>query len=186
MVRLTGGDWNGRSIKVPPGLRTRPTASKVRGALFDIFQGALPGCRFVDLCCGGGTVGIEALSRGAGHAVFVESNQRTVATLRENLTRLRVASDRVTVWDVSALSWASGDSPGGDIVFCDPPYRSPVTARLLPALAAHGKVNPGGWLVVEVAKSAALDAIEMPGLDFDETRRHGDTALWLWRRPEET
>jgi 16S rRNA (guanine966-N2)-methyltransferase len=184
MIRLTGGEWNGRLIKVPPGDRTRPTASKVREALFDILQARIPGARFVDLCCGAGTVGLEALSRGAAHAVFVESSQRTVALLRDNLARLVVPSDRCTVWDISAVSWANGDGPGGDIVFCDPPYRSPVLARLLPLVAERGKVLPGGWLIVEVAKQADLSGFDLPGFTPARTRHYGDTSLWLWNRSE--
>lgn len=184
MIRLTGGEWNGRAVKVPPGEKTRPTASKVREALFDIFQPRIAGARFIDLCCGGGTVGLEALSRGAAHVVFVESNQRTVATLRENLARLAAPAERFTVWDISAISWAHGDSPGGDLVFCDPPYRSPVLARLLPALAERGKVRPGGWLVAEAAKQTDLRDLPLPGLVLDEVRRYGDSALWIWNRME--
>jgi 16S rRNA (guanine966-N2)-methyltransferase len=182
MIRITGGEWRGRQIRVPAGIRTRPTSSKVRGALFDMLQGEIPGARFVDLHCGAGTMGIEALSRGAAQAVFVESDRRALALLRRNLEDLGVDPERSEVILHSALRWAESADAGGDVIFCDPPYRSCELGELLPQLAAHGKVSVGGWLAAEVAKSTDLADLKLPGLRQDRVRRHGDTALWLWRR----
>jgi 16S rRNA (guanine966-N2)-methyltransferase len=182
MIRLTGGDWRGRSIAVPRGDTIRPTGSKVRGALFDMLAPSVPDGRFVDLCCGAGTMGLEALSRGAAHAVFVDSGRRALAALRDNLLRLQIERDRVTLCVTDALRWARGPEPGGDIVFCDPPYRSTVLRRLLPALAEAGKVLPGGWLVAETSKTADLEELGLMGLSLERMRQHGDTRLWLWHR----
>lgn len=181
MIRLTGGDWRGRSIAAPRGDTTRPTGSKVRGAVFDMLASAVPGCRFVDLCCGAGTMGLEALSRGAAHAVFVDSGRRALAALRDNLLRLQIDRDRVTLCATDALRWARGPEEGGDIVFCDPPYRSPLLRGLLPALAEAGKVRPGGWLVAETSKTTDLGELGLTGLRLERMRQHGDTRLWLWR-----
>jgi 16S rRNA (guanine966-N2)-methyltransferase len=182
MIRITGGDWRGRSIAAPRGDATRPTGSKVRGAVFDMLATSVPGCRFVDLCCGAGTMGLEALSRGAEHAVFIDSGRRALAALRDNLLRLQIARDRVTLCATDALRWAQGPEAGGDIVFCDPPYRSAVLHGLLPALAEAGKVLPGGWLVAETPKTSDLESLDLAGLTLDRMRQHGDTRLWLWRR----
>jgi 16S rRNA (guanine966-N2)-methyltransferase len=182
VIRLTGGDWRGRSIAAPRGDVTRPTGSKVRGALFDMLAPAVPGCRFVDLCCGAGTMGLEALSRGAMHAVFVDSGHRALAALRDNLLRLQIERDRVTLCATDALRWARGPEAGGDIVFCDPPYRSDVLQALLPALAEAGKVQSGGWLVAETSKTTDLEELSLAGLSPERMRQHGDTRLWLWHR----
>lgn len=181
MIRITGGELNGRTIRAPEGDKTRPTGSKVRSAIFDMLQADVPDAAFVDLCCGAGTVGIEALSRGAAHVTFVEQHRRTVGLLRANLESLGIAPERFTVAATAAQAWAESDEEAGDIVFCDPPYRSEVLTRLLPTLAARGKISPGGWLVVETAKDADLRAIDLDGLTLERERRHGDTTLWLWR-----
>ncbi len=184
MVRLTGGRWRGRAIHVLPGLTTRPTGSKVRGAVFDMLQREVVGARFVDLCSGAGTMGIEALSRGAGHAVFVEKNRRAIALLRRNLERLDLPESAATLCPFSAGRWAESPGPGGDILFCDPPYRSRLLGQLLPRLAERGRVNPGGHLVAEASRAVDLSSLQLPGLSLVRVRRHGDTVLWLWRREQ--
>lgn len=183
MIRLTGGSLRGRLIKAPPGGATRPTGAKVREALFNILQGEVDAARFADICCGAGTVGLEALSRGAAHVTFVESSRRALALLEANLALLHIAPERVTVCPGPAERWATARAGEHDVVYCDPPYDTALLPSLLPALAQRGRVRR--WLVAETRKTTGLSALTLPGLAPQPVRRYGDTALWLWRRADD-
>lgn len=122
---MVGGDARGRPIKAPLGRSTRPTSDRVREAVFGILGSLLPGgvegATVADLFAGSGALGIEALSRGAAHAVFVDSDARAVATIRDNLASLGVAGSRATVLRADVLRWLDG-AGAVDVVLCDPPY----------------------------------------------------------------
>jgi 16S rRNA (guanine966-N2)-methyltransferase len=182
MIRLTGGEWRGRLIKVPPGLRTRPTGAKVREALFNMLQAEIDGARFADVCCGGGTVGLEALSRGAEQMVFVESHRPSIELLRRNLATLQASADTHLICAQRAESWALQTTEPFDILFCDPPYRSRLLEGFLPTVSERRLITPGGLLVAEVDAGRDLAELALPGFSEPRHRRHGDTALWLWRR----
>jgi len=109
MLRIVAGEWRGRRIQAPRGRATRPTAEKVRGAIFNVLAARieLEGATVWDLFAGSGAMGIEALSRGARHATFVESDPRAAAGIAGNLTRLGAPRERWTVADLPFQSWAS-------------------------------------------------------------------------------
>src|SRR6185312_2262664 len=125
-MRIVAGAWRGRALIAPPGLETRPTADRVRQALFDILMHA-PWCgravieeaRVLDVFAGTGAMGLEALSRGAASAVFVERSRAALAALRANIEACRV-DDRCTILSVDALTIPARER--ADIVFLDPPY----------------------------------------------------------------
>jgi 16S rRNA (guanine966-N2)-methyltransferase len=130
-VRVVAGSFKGRRLAAPRGTRTRPTADRVREALFSML-GDVGGARVLDLYAGSGALGIEALSRGAGSAVFVERDAKAVAAIERNLAAVGV-EETVVRQDVERfLARADG---AFDLVFCDPPYDS--AARLAGPLAEH-------------------------------------------------
>lgn len=178
-MRVIGGAHRRRRLAAPRGLRTRPTADRVRAALFDILGPAVRGMRVLDLFAGTGAVGIEALSRDAARAVFVERDREALRTLRANLAALRVPHERARVVAGDALAvlpvLARSEAPF-DLVFLDPPYTGDLAARTLGALAGSPLLHAGTQVVVQhFAKTAPpLPAGLARGR---EPRRFGETAL---------
>src|SRR5256884_1154461 len=132
MVRIIAGEFKGRRLKAPAGDAVRPTGDRVREAWFSILQRPLRGARVLDLFAGSGALGLEALSRGAVSADFVEIHRLAVSSLKVNITLLKV-DDRTVVQRVDALKFAEQLHPGQyDVAFADPPYARRHAARLLP------------------------------------------------------
>jgi 16S rRNA (guanine966-N2)-methyltransferase len=174
-VRIVAGRFRGRRIAAPPGEGTRPTSDRVREALFSIL-GPLDGERVLDLYAGSGALGIEALSRGADHAVFVERDGRAAAALRANLTSLGIDADEAEVRraeTLAALREASTRGETYDLAFIDPPDRlapglgPSLTETLVPVLAPDARV------VCESDRRAPIE-LDIPLID---ERRYGDTLL---------
>jgi len=181
---VTGGRLGGRRIRVPPA-GVRPTADRVREALFARL-GALEGCRVLDLYAGSGALGIEALSRGAACAVFVERSAGVLAVLRANLGSLALdAVARVERGDARAALRRLGRAGCRfDLVLLDPPYaESQELERALRALVTSGILAPGAMVVAETSRRPALPPIE--GLEALDERRYGDTVIHrLTSRPQ--
>ena len=185
-MRITGGEFGGRNLKVPKSDAIRPTQDRVREALFNIIQFEVPGSDFLDLFAGSGAVGLEALSRGAKSATFVEANRRHLAVLKENLDSCRVQSSAVAVAVVGADAYrwiAAYSGPGFSIGFADPPYalgEEKGYAAVLATLADRGAIREGGLFVAEM--TAVQKAEETPGWELIRDRTYGKTRLCLWRR----
>lgn len=183
-MRVIAGSRGGRPLKAPRGDATRPTTDRVREALFSIL-GPLDGARVLDLYAGTGALGIEALSRGASHAVFVERLRPALQALGDNLRALELdpLSTVLSVPVERALERLVAHGPF-DLVVVDPPYEHAAAALALVAtFAAHeGLFAPSVRVIVEHASRASLPEVaELTQLD---TRRYGDTALtFLARRP---
>jgi 16S rRNA (guanine(966)-N(2))-methyltransferase RsmD len=178
-MRVTGGVLGGRQLRAPTGQGTRPTADRVREALFATL-GALDGAVVLDLFAGSGALGIEALSRGAARAVFVERAPRAVTALRANLDALGLGSDRAQARRTEARAFLRSARTRGetyDLVFLDPPYRhaAELGAALSSALAPV--LPPGARVVAESDRRAPLDL----ALDLDDERRYGDTVVRFYR-----
>lgn len=135
---MIAGRFKGRALVVPPGRDTRPTADRVRGAIFNSLGslGVLEGATVADLFAGSGALGIEALSRGARHCTFVETARPALQALRTNLDRLGLEAADATVLARPVASVLGGLGPV-DVAFCDPPYAFAGWSELLAALAAH-------------------------------------------------
>jgi len=175
-VRVVAGRLGGRRLHAPAGDATRPTSDRVREALFSAL-GPVGGARVLDLFAGSGALAIEALSRGAAHAVLVERDRRAAAVIRRNLDELGLGRDEaeVRVRDaLRALQDASTAAETYDLVFIDPPYRlaaglGPALAQALPAVLA-----PAGRVVTESDRRSPL---EVAGLEARFDRRYGDTLV---------
>ena len=175
-MRIVAGAAKGRRLTAPPGADVRPTADRVKEALFSSLQGVVPGARVLDLYAGSGSLGLEALSRGASSVTFVERHGRTLEALRRNVAAVGLPGATVVPGDVHAV--LAGGPPGApfDLVLVDPPYREPAASleRVLAALVAH--LAPGAVVVVE--RAARDGAPRWPDDLLPEgARRYGDTAL---------
>jgi 16S rRNA (guanine966-N2)-methyltransferase len=172
-VRVVSGAHGGRLLAAPRGGRTRPTPDRVREALFSIL-GPVEDLRVLDLYAGSGALGIEALSRGAREATFVDSDAAAVRAVRENLERVGSPAGRVFRADVpSFLRGAARHGDSWDLVLCDPPYRlahrlGPALGPLLtPVLGAEARI---------VCESSSKHPLRLD-LPVIGERRYGDTAL---------
>lgn len=180
-MRITGGKFGGRNLKVPKSDAIRPTQDRVREALFSILAPEIAGSDFLDLFAGCGAVGLEALSRGARSATFVEQNRRHLAVLNENLGAVGQEAAVIAADCYRYLATYAG--PGFSIAFADPPYalgEEKGYAQVLATLAARGVVRPGGLFVAEM--TAVQRAEETPGWDLLRDRTYGKTRLCIWRR----
>lgn len=180
-MRIIAGRLKGRRLVAPRGDVTRPTADQVRLALMDALMPYLPGARVLDLFAGAGGVGLEALSRGATHATFVERDARAVDALRRNVSALGVAeSTRVMRADVArALAALARAGERFDIVFADPPYEGGALGSALTALAEGGLAAPGAIVVAQHPTKHPPPAVG--GLTAFRTRRFGETTLTSFR-----
>ena len=173
-MRVVAGRFGGRTLVAPRGSSTRPTSDRVREALFSILGPDLvEGARVLDLFAGSGALGIEALSRGAAEATFVESSGASIAVVRRNLEALGVEAEARRQDALAYLRSASRDARLYDLVFLDPPYRH--ASALGPELStALGPVlAPGARVVAESDRRAPLE-LDLPLLD---ERRYGDTLI---------
>ena len=191
-MRVSGGRWRGRNLAVPKTDEVRPTQDRVREALFSMLQNEIPGCSFLDLFAGSGAVGIEALSRGAARATFVEAEPRHLAVLAKNLALVvpdgaeRAASAETVRADVYSWVATAGRGRRFDVVYCDPPYALGAErgcAEMLAALASGDTVRPGGLFVAEMKCSQAPD--EVAGWTLCRDRRYGQTRVAVYLRDAE-
>ena len=172
-MRVIAGRYGGRRIGAPPGTATRPTSDRVREALFSVLGARVQDARVLDLFAGSGALGLEALSRGAAEATFVDSAAGAIRAVRANLEALGVSADVRRTEALRFLGGASRAARQYDLVFLDPPYK--LAGRLgselttaLPALLA-----PGAAVVAESDRRAPLDL----GLPLHDERRYGDTLI---------
>jgi 16S rRNA (guanine966-N2)-methyltransferase len=175
-VRIVAGEWGGRRIAAPAGRETRPTSDRVREAWMSAVAAELPGGRVVDLFAGSGALGLEALSRGAAHAVFVERSTAPLRVLQGNLEALGAGS-RATVVRGDALRFLEERAADTwDLAFADPPYGQGLAAAVVERFAARPFA---ALLCVEHARADVL-----PELAGARRRRYGDTLLSFFPAPE--
>lgn len=170
-MRIIAGEWKGRRLRTPTGLAVRPTPDRVREAWMSIVQLAIPGARVLDLCAGTGALGLEALSRGAEHADFVEHDAASVRLLEENAELLH-ASSRCTTHLAEAAGFVSRlPAHAYPLAFADPPYRRGIAAEL----ASLWLRTPFATIFGVEHEARAL----LP--DGDDCRHYGDTAVTFYR-----
>ena len=188
MTRIIGGSAGGRRLQTPPGSATRPTADRVREALFSALEaefGSVHGLRLLDLYAGSGAVALEAASRGAVGVTAVESDRRAARLVASNATSLGFDLE-VRAQPVASVLAASPAS-AYEMAFLDPPYStaSEEVARVLGLLVTHDWILPGGAVVVE--RSARSVEPEWPeGLELRRRKKYGETVLWYLRRDSDT
>ncbi|QIS14652.1 16S rRNA (guanine(966)-N(2))-methyltransferase RsmD [Nocardia arthritidis] len=180
MTRIVAGAVGGRRLRVPPA-GTRPTSDRVREALFSAIDARLDlhGVRVLDLYAGSGALGLEALSRGAAHALLIESDRKAAAVVRGNIADLGLPGAELRVGAVGSVL-AAGGAGEFDLVFSDPPYDLDDAAVLadLRLLAAHGWLAPEALVIVE--RSSRSPEIDWPaGYSAAKPRKYGETRIEL-------
>jgi len=176
-VRIISGVWRGRPIVAPKGDATRPTADRMREALFSMLAsrlGSFEGLAVADLFAGSGALGLEALSRGAASCLFVEQDRAALDALKANIAKLGAVGD-VRAGSVLALGPARAPL---DVILMDPPYGSGAGVVALDKLARLGWVSPATWISLETAKA---EEVALAGFAVDATRVHGKARLTLLR-----
>ena len=179
-MRIIAGKWRGRTINAPKGDATRPTADRTREALFSMLTsrlGSFDDLRVADLFAGSGALGLEALSRGAAHCLFVEQDKPALDALKGNIAAL----DAGTMADVRAQSVLNLPHVAQpyDLIMMDPPYESGAGAVALDKLNRIGWIAPHAWVSIETSKKEVIDCA---GFEADAVRDHGKARLYLLRK----
>jgi 16S rRNA (guanine966-N2)-methyltransferase len=189
MTRVIAGTAGGRRLAVPPGRATRPTSDKAREAMFstlEALRGTVHGARMLDLFGGSGAVGLEALSRGAAHALLVEADASAARTIRENVRTLALPGAEVRADRAERVIAGPAPAVPYDLVFLDPPYA--VTDDEVREMLIT--LRTGGWLaadvLVTVERSTRGGEFGWPeGFEALRSRRYGEGTLWYGRAADE-
>jgi 16S rRNA (guanine966-N2)-methyltransferase len=181
-LRVLGGKYRSLLLQSPRGAQTRPTTSMLRKAVFDMVQSSIEGSRFLDLFAGSGAIGIEALSRGAASATFVESHKDALRCIKANLAALKLeaAVYSYDVFDVLKKLEKKGET--FDIIYADPPYHiTTIYAELLLYLDSASLLSKGGTLFLESLSPSPLKKMELKHLIPIDQRRFGTSLLHQYR-----
>ncbi|GJL62394.1 MAG: rRNA methyltransferase [Nitrospirales bacterium] len=182
-MRVIAGTQKGRRLKAPVGNRIRPTSARVREALFSILSPRVSEAKVLDLCCGTGTIGLEALSRGASRVVFVDNHLDSLQLLRDNLKRCGNPNNTVSVssdaWNIVRQPQILKEAPY-DIIYVDPPYQHQEIGSLLSRLATQHLLSDNGIIVVEHFWKTALPRA-VNSLEQVRQTRYGDTILTFFQ-----
>lgn len=173
--------YGNRQLKTLPGKETRPTSARVREAVFNIWRGEIASCRWLDLCAGTGSMGAEALCRGASLAVGIEQSRRACATIQQNWQQVANAEQEFWVLrgDITQqLKTLSGKQ--FDRIYFDPPYASGLYQPVLEAIAHHQLLDPSGEIAVEHA-SQGWTPLEIPSWEICREKVYGNTSLTFYR-----
>ena len=179
-MRVITGKARGVALKTPDGLQTRPTTDRVKEALFSIIHFDIPGARVLDLFGGTGQLGIEALSRGAKSAVFVDEREDACKLIRENLRRTRLEQDAQVV-RCDYLSYLSRCKEKFDIILLDPPYAEVFLENSIKRITEIDILQSGGIIVAERPLGKELPW-EFPGYTRSKDYKYGKTLLTLYRK----
>jgi len=182
-IRVIAGTAKGRKLKLVPGESTRPVMDRVKESLFNILCTSVRDSSFLDLFAGTGSVGIEALSRGAGHALFIDSDRMAVKTIRENLELTRLAKNaQVLQADSFAYLQRVRPEPFEYIYIAPPQYKGLWKKALLALDANPAHIQPDGIVVVQIDPSEREELALNLLVPYDE-RKYGRTLLWFFERP---
>ena len=184
-MRIIAGKFRGRKLKSPPSLQTRPTSDRLRETLFNILAPRIEGARFLDLCAGTGAVGIEALSRGAAHATFVDESRKMCALIEDNLETLKFNDNEIETVTAEATKFlgrhVKNRAQPFDLIYFDPPYAADYEA-ILNYVGRHTAafLVADGLMVVEHQKKRDL-AEEFGALERCRLLKQGDSVLSFYR-----
>ncbi|HEY8228177.1 MAG TPA: 16S rRNA (guanine(966)-N(2))-methyltransferase RsmD [Pyrinomonadaceae bacterium] len=178
-MRVIAGTYKGRKLKSPPSMEVRPTSDRLRETLFNVIAPRIEGVRFLDLCAGSGAVGIEALSRGAEWATFVDRSRKMCGLVESNLDLCRIPEDQTEVLNATAEDFlkhhADRRSEGFDLIFFDPPYEHDYLT-VLRLVAENKLLNNDGLLIAEHHHKKELPAT-VGELTRARVLKQGDSAL---------
>ena len=182
-MRVISGTARGTRLKTPEGMLTRPTTDRVKEAIFSIVQFEVEGSRFLDLFGGSGQMGIEALSRGAASAVFVDGRREACKLIQDNL-KLTHLSQKAKVVQSDYVSYLDRCRESFDLIFLDPPYAEVFLENALKRISEIDILSSRGIIICERPAEKLLD-FEIPGLQRGKDYRYGKTWVTLFRKAEE-
>ncbi|VBB05672.1 n-6 adenine-specific dna methylases signature [Lucifera butyrica] len=177
-MRIITGTAKGVILKGPAGNATRPTADRVKESLFSILGSRIIDASVLDLFAGTGNLGLEALSRGAEKAVFIDQSLQSVALIKENARRTKLA-DRTEIYknDVfKAIDKLSQTGRSFDLIFCDPPYNQGLITAVLEKVAFYTILNPEAMLIIEHSRHEMINS-ELPSFQILRTEKYGETLV---------
>lgn len=177
-MRIIAGEWRGRKLVAPKGDATRPTADRTRETLFSMLVsrlGSFEGLAVLDLFAGSGALGLEALSRGAAQAMFVENDRPALDAIRTNIASLGARGTSISGNSVMSLGPARASF---DLILADPPYRTNAGEVALDKLLRLGWISDGAWIALETAFD---EEPQIKGLEVDTSRKVGKARLTLMR-----
>ncbi len=183
-MRIIGGEYRGRILKMPKGVKIRPTQDRVREAMFNIIRAGVPEAKVLDLYAGSGAFGIEALSRGAYSAIFVDNNINCIRVIKSNLLVLGGSAGLSQVIKLDALTSISRfkkENKKFDIIFLDPPYHRDLARNCLIKIDACDILSQHGFTLCEHFKKDVMPE-RIGGLFSFKERKYGDTMLSFYRR----
>ena len=174
-MRITGGFLKNRSIKTPKGVQTRPTSEKLRQSVFNICQNQIEESHFLDLFAGSGAMGIEALSRGASSATFIENDRLALKTIRDNLSSLGLSSSATTLSGNVLLMLERLKGKSFELIYVDPPYHKGLHEKTLLVLDHLELLSNNGTLFVE---ECSLEDNSFKNIELKKKRKMGNTFLF--------
>ncbi len=173
-MRVIAGKARRTQLKTLEGLDTRPTTDRIKETLFNMINAQVYDCRFLDLFSGSGGIGIEALSRGASKAVFVENNRKAADCIRDNLDKTRL-KDLAAVYEMDVLGYIKKANVSGenfDIIFMDPPYNKEIEKDVLYSLAESSIINKDTLIIVEASMETNFDYLDDIGFSVEKRKEY--------------
>ena len=174
-MRVIAGSAKRILLSAPPGFGTRPTTDRIKETLFNMISTKLADCRFLDLFAGSGAIGIEALSRGAGQAVFVEREQEAFQCIKDNLSRTKLDS-RAAVLKMdaaAAVRQLAAEHKAFDIIFMDPPYRTKEAEKILELLSSKAVCGKDTIIIIEEARETDFSFVADLGFEVQKEKVYG-------------
>ncbi len=171
-MRVIAGVARSMPLKTPEGPDTRPTTDRIKETLFNILQNEIPGAVFVDMFSGSGGIGIEALSRGAKKAYFIENAPKAIACIQENLSFTKFTDKAVVLKQEAALGISSIFEKEVDIIFMDPPYDSGQEERILQILSGMKYVTENTLIIVEASLKTDLESADSYGFEVIREKKY--------------
>lgn len=183
-MRVIAGACKSLPLKTVPGMDTRPTTDRIKETLFNMIQPHIPGCTFLDMFAGSGAIGIEALSRGAREAYFVEQNRKAAACIRENLSFTKLTERaRVLTTDVRAAIGTFREDLLFDCIFMDPPYDQGLEQEVLALLSQSPCVKSDTLIIVEASLKTDFSYLEDLGYRVEKEKKYKTNKhMFLYRR----
>lgn len=180
-MRVIGGLFRGRRLRAVEGQAVRPTSDRLRETLFNVLAPRIDDARFLDICAGSGAVGIEALSRGASRATFIDASRRACSVIEANLAALDITNQATIINRdaVAALKRLASEGEQFDIVFFDPPYQSEIYSQVIELLGASTLLDDGACVIVE-HRAKTPPASESGELRAYREIKQGESALTFY------
>ncbi len=171
-MRVIAGRARSLRLKTPMGMDTRPTTDRIKETLFNMIQSEIPGCIFIDLFAGSGGIGIEALSRGASHAYFVENGKEAISCIQDNLSFTKFSNDATLLKQEVFTALSMIHEKEVDIIFIDPPYQAGYEEKIFEALSAQPYVTENTLLILEAQKEKSMSFLEEAGYEIVKEKNY--------------